>query len=790
MLGRRGFPMRRSLLVLIVAVACVPVAQAAPGGLSLPGGKARTLRLCGSAQRTVVVSSGSGLVVRLARVPRGVRTLRLATCRGGKWSRARSVRIVHRRARLPVLAPGGYRLSAGRLGSLRIRVERAAAPDAAGAEPLLDRASIRAPAVAYCDGPDGKGPHRSDATPLPEDPRALVNKYLNKTDRAAYFNASWIPVHDAPGMRPTPFRPPTTCGQFRKDASEGEQFLHSRQFFQLLASAKAYDNLWRTWGLDAKPADFDQEVRERYGLSKAPFRNPYPLPGEDPNKTGGGSGQLPLGLVQGQDKDTGAYNGQVTITCSACHDSILGTPEDNIGFFGGRGNNSFDAGVFGGDIASAAAQIGESPSPGAAEIAAIPYPYSAGTGLTNSFGLLDFLAGGFDMETLNQSVGAEWFPTHGAAGQVMTPNWWNRSHRTRMFLGGDLSGDNTRVSMALAVPQNQRTGAEVKKLEPKFEQVHVYFDSLSPPKFPGKIDTKLAEEGAVLFHEKNLWADSRNRNIPQAPGNGSCASCHGVYSPRYAHDTKYLPDPRLKGIEANIVPIETIGTDPARTRLVNEQFKRAWDTSWWGYDDLNPKWTPEGQGRAGTTFERAMNDYSTDNTRLLGPNLWSNEPLGYEAPPLYGVWASPPYFHNGSVPTIRDVLQPTKRPKIWERRLTKPDAAGIVQGVDQSLDAYDFDDLGWKVHPVACDKGGLDTPLIPCQPHGSPLSMVEGQLSELLGPDIFLANQEPPATSDEDRQRRMIYNGNEYSMGTEGHEFTKVLDEHEVAAILEYLKTL
>src|SRR4051794_23111718 len=124
----RGVPMRRSLLVLAAALACAAPADAAPARLSLPGGKTQTLRLCGSAARAVVVPSGSGLVVTLARVPRGVRTLRLASCRGGKWTGARSVRIVHRRARLPKLAPGGYQIGARGLGSLRIRVARAAAP--------------------------------------------------------------------------------------------------------------------------------------------------------------------------------------------------------------------------------------------------------------------------------------------------------------------------------------------------------------------------------------------------------------------------------------------------------------------------------------------------------------------------------------------------------------------------------------------------------------------------------------------------------------------------------------
>ncbi|HEX6945681.1 MAG TPA: hypothetical protein VF196_05765, partial [Casimicrobiaceae bacterium] len=738
--------------------------------------------MCGAVHRTLAVDAGTRVVAVIRRLPRSARTLTISRCSRGTWARSQRVRVRSRRVgrrvqvRLPRLAAGGYRVTGRGLKTIYLRVAR----ETAGApqQPLLDRSSVRAPMVAFCDGPNGTGPHRPDATALPVDPRKLVDAALTKqTDRAVYFNAPWIPVRDAPGMRPAPVQSPKTCGEFRTAAAAGKSFVFEKQFFQLLASSRAYDNLWRVWGLKAKPADFDQEVRERYGLSVAPFRNPYPVNGEDPKTTKGGSGQLPLGLVQGQDKTTGQYNDMVTITCAACHDSILGSADDGLGFHGGRGNSDFDATLFGGEMAQAAFMIGESPDSGTVATAAVPYPYSGGRGLTNSFGLLDFLAAGFDMETLDTSPGAELFPTHGAAGQVQTPNWWNRSHRTRMFLAGELSGDNTRVSMALAVPQNQRSGAEVKAMEPKFEQVHVYLDSLSPPKYPKKVDTKLAEEGAILFHEKDLWADARNKAIPRPPGNGSCASCHGVYSPRYAHDTRFLPDPRLQGIEANITPIETIGTDPARTRLVNEQFKRAWDTSWWGYDDLNPGWTKDGQGRAGTTFERLANDYSAQNGRLEGPNRWSNTPLGYEAPPLYGVWASAPYFHNGSVPTIRDVLQPAKRPAIWMRPLTKAAQSGIVQGLDSSFAGYDFENLGYKYSEVKCDEQGGKTPLVPCDPKGSPLSTVEGQLSKLLGPDLFLANQVPPPTSEDDRQRRMIYNSNEYSMGKQGHEFTKVLDE-------------
>jgi mono/diheme cytochrome c family protein len=36
---------------------------------------------------------------------------------------------------------------------------------------------------------------------------------------------------------------------------------------------------------------------------------------------------------------------------------------------------------------------------------------------------------------------------------------------------------------------------------------------------------------------------------------------------------------------------------------------------------------------------------------------------GYVAPPLSGLWASAPYLHNGSVPTLADLLSPASRPR-------------------------------------------------------------------------------------------------------------------------------
>jgi hypothetical protein len=53
---------------------------------------------------------------------------------------------------------------------------------------------------------------------------------------------------------------------------------------------------------------------------------------------------------------------------------------------------------------------------------------------------------------------------------------------------------------------------------------------------------------------------------------------------------------------------------------------------------------------------------------------------GYSNMPLDGVWLRAPYLHNGSVPTLRDLLKPpSERPKTFIR----------------GYNVYDFDNVGW-----------------------------------------------------------------------------------------------
>ena len=63
----------------------------------------------------------------------------------------------------------------------------------------------------------------------------------------------------------------------------------------------------------------------------------------------------------------------------------------------------------------------------------------------------------------------------------------------------------------------------------------------------------------------------------------------------------------------------------------------------------------------------------------------TTETDGYQAPPLDGVWATAPYFHNGSAPTLDDVLNSTSRPPLYTRNFHTDEGS------------FDRERVGWKV---------------------------------------------------------------------------------------------
>jgi mono/diheme cytochrome c family protein len=211
------------------------------------------------------------------------------------------------------------------------------------------------------------------------------------------------------------------------------------------------------------------------------------------------------------------------------------------------------------------------------------------------------------------------------------------------------------------------------KEEPTFADIRAYLVSLEPPRFPFAIDEGKAARGAALFGE-------------------NCVRCHGTYGANPTYPSK-------------VVPLDKIGTDRTRFEGLPLAMGEFYNKSWFA--------------------QEVENGYKTV------------EPRGYQAPPLDGVWATAPYFHNGSVPTVYYVLNSKARPKIFTRSY-HTDAAD-----------YDADKLGWKVQVLDRVPAGLT---------------------------LF--------------ERRKIYDTTQPGRGNTGHTFGDDLTEDERWAVIEYLKKL
>lgn len=151
---------------------------------------------------------------------------------------------------------------------------------------------------------------------------------------------------------------------------------------------------------------------------------------------------------------------------------------------------------------------------------------------------------------------------------------------------------------------------------------------LKAPEWPedmlGTIDRDEAAAGRALFVEH-------------------CAGCHGI---------KTLPDGTW---DVAVVPLAHIGTDPAQATNFAAY---TYDLTKLGLPVDAPAWL--GLQTAGTAIRQQLyDDAGIPAAEREGP-VDVQAPCGYKARPLIGVWATPPFLHNGSVRTVFDLLSDTR----------------------------------------------------------------------------------------------------------------------------------
>lgn len=418
------------------------------------------------------------------------------------------------------------------------------------------------------------------------------------------------------------------------DAARGKKALFERAFVPAGWTKASYENAWKHWTPthEQKPADYAAAVRDRYGLSPAPYDNAGLPMGLRPGKT-------PLGLP-------GVAN-----DCMLCHaSSIMGQS------IVGLGNSSLDIQSLFEELGQAA---GASPK-------ILPFTFGRVRGTSEAGAmavyLLSFREPNLDLTFKRHDLGLRDDLCEDP------PAWWLLKRKKTMYHTGTSDARSVRSIMQFMLsPTNPKTAFE--REQTTFADIQAYLLSLEAPKYPLPIEQALADRGRPIYQK-------------------TCAKCHG--------DEQSYPN--------KIVAIETIGTD--RTR----------------HDGFT--------SRAGAHYNKSW------FAKEKGDGYGVTDPEGYQAPPLDGVWATAPYFHNGSVPTLDGVLDSKSRPKVFTRSFRT------------AAEDFDAERVGWKVKLV-------ERPDPPLPPH----------------------------------ERRKIYDTTEPGRGNQGHTFGDHLTADERRAVIEYLKT-
>ena len=234
-------------------------------------------------------------------------------------------------------------------------------------------------------------------------------------------------------------------------------------------------------------------------------------------------------------------------------------------------------------------------------------------------------------------------PAYAIAGYNIatdTPPLWNVAKKNALYYTAVGRGDFTKLifqASVLGIPDS----AQARQAQRAFVDVLAWLRALEPPAYPGRIDTALAASGRLLFAE-------------------TCAGCHGDYGALFsdrADDT--YPN--------KVVSVDAVRTDPLYAAYaVTSEITDWYNASWFATSPPRSRFEPE---------------------------------PGYVAPPLDGVWATAPYLHNGSVPTVWQLLDSRTRPTYWSR------FSASAKTPSGAADEYDHARLGWRHRALERPRG-------------------------------------------------------------------------------------
>ncbi|SDH80788.1 di-heme-cytochrome C peroxidase [Pseudomonas panipatensis] len=444
----------------------------------------------------------------------------------------------------------------------------------------------------------------------------------------------------------------------------------------------------------------------RYGFLIDPEQLKPQQPGAiDPNNPG----NLPVGFSRHQDSANGPW--YLDITCSACHTGELRYNGHAVRIDGGAAMHSIAStvptlrgGAFGQAMGMSllftyalpwkfdafAQDVLKTEHPSAADKQALRdglkpvlkqvfgtawndwhrglYPTEEGPGRADAFGRIANGVFGDHISADNYRVANapvnypqlwdiwkfDWVQWNGSAMQPMA-----RNIGEALGVGatlGLLDSDGQPLLGDARYPASVRID-DLFRLE---EDLH----QLKPPTWPaelfGEIDLKRASQGRALFRE-------------------NCQRCHGPHV-KQPGDPDYLAPARVPEWRMSMIPTTVIGTDPTTADNIASHSYDLRPLKW-QLDELQhmdvalypePKQALDlsklsaAKGLAYITAfveQRAYRDagISPEQQQRMngyGLKIGVRELAAYKARPLDGIWATPPFLHNGSVPNLFELLSP------------------------------------------------------------------------------------------------------------------------------------
>jgi hypothetical protein len=241
-----------------------------------------------------------------------------------------------------------------------------------------------------------------------------------------------------------------------------------------------------------------------------------------------------------------------------------------------------------------------------------------------------------------------WAPPVPAPIDIKSVNWATERFHAN-WDGNQGASSRTLASGASATGDPRMVNVRIH------EPLNPFIDNLPPPPYPfASVDIPRAREGKALF---NTW----------------CATCH---------------TPKNK----TIYTASSLGVDPNRT-LVNTSVSR------YGLAALVMEaCTIYGLNNAGQPgadwcmpngpWQARLDEYFRDTPRRVADGA-----NGYKADMLRGIWAQAPYLHNGSVPTLGQLLCASTRPRRFLRGNLHYDEGMVgFEWSDRPADRYGSND--------------------------------------------------------------------------------------------------